>query len=220
MSITQEAARDNESIPAQNALPMEPHRRHPSVRLVAGLRVAFGLVWAVDAVLKWLPGFRDGFGAMLDQAAKAQPGWLRPTFDLWTGLSRWELTALATISAVTETFLALALLSGFARKTVYLLGAGYSLVLWAMGEGFGAPYQSGSTDVGAAIIYAFVFAALLLVDRSGPNAHSLDAYLESRISWWHRIAEVEPDGPWTRRAEHAPDVGAAVLLPVANQSDR
>jgi nitrite reductase (NO-forming) len=209
MSITQEAPHESETIHEQNALPVEPYHRHPSIRLVAGLRVAFGLVWAVDAVLKWLPGFRDGFGAMLDQAAKAQPGWLRPTFHLWTGLSHWELTTLATLSAATETFLALALLSGFARKTVYLLGAGYSLALWAMGEGFGAPYQSGSTDVGAALIYAFVFAALLLMDRSEPNAYSLDAYLETRISWWHRIAEVERHGPWAHRAEHAPEVGAA-----------
>jgi nitrite reductase (NO-forming) len=97
---------------------------------------------------------------------------------------------LATVSAATETLLALALIAGFARKTVYLFGAGYSLVIWAMGEGFGAPYQSGSTDVGAALIYGFVFAALFLMDRSGPNLFSLDAYLETRVSWWHRVAEV------------------------------
>jgi nitrite reductase (NO-forming) len=209
MSITKEAAHDEESTFGGIAPPSEPAHRHPSVRLVAGLRVAFGLVWAVDAVLKWLPGFRDGFGTMLDEAAQAQPGWLRPLFDLWTGLSHWEVTALATVSAATETFLALALISGFARKSVYLLGAGYSLMIWAMGEGFGAPYQSGSTDVGAALIYAFVFAALFLVDRSGPNARSLDAYLEPRVSWWHRIAEVGRHGPRVRGVEQVPEVGAA-----------
>jgi hypothetical protein len=72
---------------------------------------------------------------------------------------------------------------------VYLLGAGYSLLIWVVGEGFGAPYQSGTTDVGAAIIYTFVFACLFLMDRSGPNTYSLDAYLETRVSWWHRVAE-------------------------------
>jgi uncharacterized membrane protein YphA (DoxX/SURF4 family) len=209
MSITQEkTAQDEEPISRRTALPVEPAHRHPSVRWVTALRVAFGLVWAIDALLKWLPGFRDGFGTMLDQAAKAQPGWLRPMFDLWTGLSHWEVTALATVSAATETFLALALISGFARKSVYLLGVGYSLLIWAMGEGFGAPYQSGSTDVGAALIYAFVFAAFFLVDRSGPNANSLDAYLEIRISWWHRVAEVGRQGPRAHTLEHAPEVGA------------
>jgi uncharacterized membrane protein YphA (DoxX/SURF4 family) len=209
MSITKEVAHDEESNFGRTALPLEPAHRHPSVRLAAALRVAFGLVWAVDAILKWLPGFRNSFGTMLDQAAKAQPGWLRPMFDLWTGLSHWEVTALATVSAATETFLALALISGFARKSVYLLGAGYSMVIWAMGEGFGAPYQSGSTDVGAALIYAFVFAALFLVDRSGPNAYSLDAYLETRVSWWHRVAEVGRQASRAHTVEHAPEVGAA-----------
>jgi nitrite reductase (NO-forming) len=209
MSITQETAHDEEFTFGWNALPVEPAHRHPSVRLITTLRVAFGLVWAIDAILKWLPGFRDGFGTMLDQASKAQPGWLRPMFDLWTGLSHWEVTALATISATTETFLALALISGFARKSVYLLGACYSLVIWAMGEGFGAPYQSGSTDVGAAVIYAFVFSALFLMDRSGPNAHSLDAYLETRVSWWHRVAEVGRRGRQAHTVEQAPEVGAA-----------
>jgi nitrite reductase (NO-forming) len=209
MSITQETAQDEESTFERTALRFEPAHRHPSVRLVTALRVAFGLVWAIDALLKWLPGFRDGFGTMLDQAAKAQPGWLRPMFDLWTGLSHWEVTALATVSAATETFLALALISGFARKSVYVLGAGYSLMIWAMGEGFGAPYRSGSTDVGAALIYAFVFAALFLMDRSGPNAHSLDAYLETRVSWWHRVADVGRHWPRAHTVELAPELGAA-----------
>ncbi len=97
---------------------------------------------------------------------------------------------MAYASAITESLLAVALISGFARKSVYIVGVCYSLLIWAVGEGFGAPYQSGSTDVGAAIIYTFVFVALLLMDRQGANDHSLDALLETRISWWHRVAEM------------------------------
>jgi nitrite reductase (NO-forming) len=63
-------------------------------------------------------------------------------------------------------------------------------MIWATAEGFGGPYQSGSTDIGAAIIYSFVFVALLIADRPGPDPYSVDAYLETRISWWSRIAEV------------------------------
>jgi nitrite reductase (NO-forming) len=189
MSITKETAHYVEPTLGRSTHPVGSAHSYPSVRLVAGLRVAFGLVWAIDAVLKWLPGFRDGFGTMLDQAAKAQPGWLRPVFDLWTGIPHGEAMAMAYASAATETFLALALITGFARKSVYLLGAGYSLLIWAVGEGFGAPYHPGSTDVGAAIIYTFVFTAIFLVDRFGPNTYSLDAYLEKQIFWWHRVAE-------------------------------
>jgi nitrite reductase (NO-forming) len=189
MSTIEEPARYGTSARGRIAPGTHPH---PSVRLVAALRTAFGLVWIVDAVLKWLPGFRDGFGTMVNQAANSQPRWLRPLFDLWTGLSHGEATTMAYASAATETFLAFALITGFARRSVYLLGAGYSLMIWVIGEGFGAPYQSGTTDVGAAIIYTFVFAALFLMDRSGPNTYSLDAWLDARISWWHPVAELQP----------------------------
>lgn len=37
-----------------------------------------------------------------------------------------------------------------------------SLVIWSTAEGFGGPYQAGSTDIGAAIIYVLVFACLVL----------------------------------------------------------
>jgi nitrite reductase (NO-forming) len=132
---------------------------------------------------------------MLDDAAKGQPGWLGPWFDLWTDLPKSMTTAMAYGSAITETVLALALAVGFARKSLYLFGAGYSLMIWATAEGFGGPYQSGSTDIGAAIIYSFVFVALLIVDRPGPDPYSVDAYLETRISWWSRIAEVRHSTP-------------------------
>jgi nitrite reductase (NO-forming) len=161
----------------------------PPTRSVAVFRITFALVWLVDATLKWLPGFRSDFSSMLDHAANGQPAWLRPWFDLWTDMPHGMATAMAYGTALTETGIALALLVGFARKSVYLLGAVYSLLIWATAEGFGGPYQSGSTDVGAAIIYTFVFVALLIVDRPGPDPYSVDALLETRISWWSRIAE-------------------------------
>jgi nitrite reductase (NO-forming) len=152
--------------------------------------MAFALVWLIDATLKWLPGFRSGFSSMLDQAADGQPTWLRPWFDLWTDMPHGMATAMAYGTAIVETGIALALLVGFARKSVYVLGAVYSLLIWATAEGFGGPYQSGSTDIGTAIIYTFVFVALLIVDRPGPDPYSVDATLEPRISWWSRVAEV------------------------------
>jgi nitrite reductase (NO-forming) len=101
---------------------------------------------------------------------------------------------MAYATAGTETIIAVGLITGFARKSIYVLGAGYTLLLWATGEGFGGPYQSGSTDIGAAIIYTFVFAALLMMARSGPDPYSIDFHLEQRIPWWYRVAEVSRHG--------------------------
>ena len=112
-------------------------------RAAAALRIAFGVVWAIDASLKWLPAFRETFAAMLTAAAQEQPSWLHPWFALWSGLSPGQATLFAYASATTETLLAVALVTGFARKTVYIGAAGYSLLVWATGEGFGGPYHAG-----------------------------------------------------------------------------
>ena len=155
-------------------------------------------MWAIDAGLKWLPGFRSNFAATLNTAAQGQPSWLRPWFELWTGMSHSEATLLAYGAAVTETAIAIAVLAGFARKTVYLGGAVYSVVIWAAAEGFGGPYQAGATDIGTAIIYTFVFLGLLiLAAQNGPDEYCVDRYLERRVSWWYRIAEVRPAGRTT-----------------------
>ena len=49
----------------------------------------------------------------------------------------------------------------------FLIGLGivFGLLIWGVGEGFGGPYMSGATDIGSAIIYSVVFAALLAVPR-------------------------------------------------------
>ncbi len=39
-----------------------------------------------------------------------------------------------------------------------------SLMIWSIVEGFGGPYGPGSTDVGAAIMYAFIFVAIIIVE--------------------------------------------------------
>ena len=90
-----------------------------------------------------------------------------------------------------ETVIALALLVGFARMSVYLLGGLWSLGIWAVPEGFGNDDRMMSTDIGTGIIYVFVFLALLALDqRSGTRTWSLDAAIERRLGWWRRIAEI------------------------------
>jgi hypothetical protein len=133
----------------------------------------FGLVWAIDATLKWLPGFRSSFGPSLTQAGKGQPGWLHGWFSLWSGLPNWQTTVLAYGTAATETLLAVGLLAGVRRRSFYLFGAVYSLLIWAVPEGFGGPYHAGSTDIGTGIVYAFVFSAVFLGQPVTAKARSV-----------------------------------------------
>ena len=155
------------------------------------LRVTFGVVWLIDAILKWLPGFRTSYMDTIMGEADGQPGWLKPWFRFWIDWQHPHPYVFAYLVAAAETLIAVAIIVGFARKLTYAAAIVFSLLIWATAEGFGGPYTSGASDVGTAIIYALVFAALLtFAYYQGPAPLSVDAYLERRISWWHRVAEV------------------------------
>lgn len=155
------------------------------------LRITFGVIWLIDAVMKWLPGFRSGYASMIKGAAQGQPGWLHPWFSFWMNLQDPHAAFFAYLAAVLETLIAVALIAGFARKVTYISAAVFSLLIWSVAEGFGGPYTSGATDIGTSIIYVVVFAALLALSYyAGPARCSADYYIEQKISWWWKVAEV------------------------------
>ena len=155
------------------------------------LRIAFGVIWGIDAALKWLPGFRSSYMDTIMGQAQGQPGWLKPWFNFWINLQHPQATFFAYLVAVAETLIAAAIIVGFARKLTYLSAIIFSLLIWSTAEGFGGPYTSGSSDIGTAIIYAIVFAGLLAISYyAGPARYSVDYYLEQRYSWWWRLAEL------------------------------
>lgn len=171
------------------------------------LRIGFGVIWAIDAVLKWLPGFRTGYVPMIKMAAQGQPGWLHPWFSFWMSAQDPHGAFFAYFAAVIETLIAVALIAGFARKFTYISAAVFSLLIWSIAEGFGGPYHTGATDIGTSIIYVVVFLALLALSYyAGPARHSVDYYLEKKISWWWKIAEI-------RRPVTGQPAPAAVVVP-------
>jgi uncharacterized membrane protein YphA (DoxX/SURF4 family) len=113
------------------------------IRRVETLRLLFGGVWAIDAYLKWQPGFVHGYAGDVASAAQGQPGWLRPWFRFWRHLVSHDPRLLAYATAVIETVIAFALLLGFARRAVYLGGALWSLGVWIIPEGFGSSFLAG-----------------------------------------------------------------------------
>jgi len=160
------------------------------------LRIAFGVIWLIDAALKWLPGFRATYMSVIMAEAQGQPSWLQPWFHFWIRFQHPDATFMAYLAAVIETLIALALIAGFARKLTYLSAIAFSLLIWGTAEGFGGPYTSGASDIGTAIIYAVVFAGLLVLSYyAGPARYSADYYLEKKISWWWRIAETRRPAP-------------------------
>ena len=162
------------------------------------LRIGFGVIWLIDAVLKWLPGFKAGYMGTIMGIRDGQPSGLRWWFDFWINLQHPAVTFFWALVAAAETLIALALVTGFARKATYLAATAFSLMIWSTAEGFGGPYTSGSSDIGTAVIYAVVFAGLLALSYyAGPARYSADYYLEQKISWWWRLAETRRPVPAT-----------------------
>ena len=91
----------------------------------------------------------------------------------------------------------------------------FAFLIWSVAEGFGGPYSSSSTDMGAAVMYVVVFMGLLALNyEAGPSHFSVDHLIEQRGSWWYRVAEVghrgKPEQPArpqsrTRRWRPEPD---------------
>jgi nitrite reductase (NO-forming) len=158
------------------------------------LRVAFGLIWVADAAFTWTSAFAVHYVGYLHNAAQGQPGWVAGWFDAWIALVTPRAGLFVWGTRIVETLLAAALVLGFGRKTVYLLGALFSLLIWSTAEGFGGPYTVGATNMGAGIVYVLVFIALAVINsRSGPSPYSLDYYIERRWPGWRRVAEWRTD---------------------------
>ncbi len=175
----------NRPTPSSDARPLSSAPRATVI-----VRLLFGVAWAIDAVLKWLPGYRHTFLSQLHSAAGGQPAFLHGWFTFWIGLQSHAPAVFADLTGLAETSLALVLIFGVARRAGYTMGIIYSLLVWSVGEGFGGPYVSGSTDIGAGIIYALLFGALLAFALPASRERlSLDRVLERRWGWWKQLAE-------------------------------
>ncbi len=128
------------------------------------LRILFGLVWAVDAWFKWQPDFTNKFTDYLTGALEGQPAAVQAWIGLWINVVKVDPRIFAYVVALGETAIALGLILGLLSNLTNIGGLLLSVVIWSTAEGFGGPYQPGSTDIGSAIIYALVFAILLFAN--------------------------------------------------------
>jgi thiosulfate dehydrogenase [quinone] large subunit len=134
---------------------------------MAAVRIIFGLIWLVDAGLKWSPTFAGGFVEYVSDEKAGQPAAVKAWLDWWVTLLRHQPHLFAHILAVAETVIAVGLIVGAFTNLICVGGAVLSVAIWSTAEGFGGPYAAGSTDVGTSIIYVVVFAALLISNAGG-----------------------------------------------------
>lgn len=153
------------------------------------IRIVFGAVWLVDGYLKFI-GSPSDYAQMIQSASDGQPAWLQPWFTVWYSLVSSNPALFVYATGAAEFALAFALMFGFMRKFSYIAGIVLSLVIWAVPEGFGGPYGSGSSDIGTGIVYSFVFLLLLVINAAfGPSKYAVDIWIERRLPYWKKLAE-------------------------------
>ncbi len=141
-------------------------------RLWTAARILFGLLWAFDAALKWLPAFHDHFLHQLTSILPGEPPW----FAAYLGFIIVLVGALgprlvATMVALIETLIAAGILAGRGLGLVIPLGLAWSFAVWSTAEAFGGPYTSTGTGVrgnvlGNVLIYMIPFFFLWLATRA------------------------------------------------------
>ncbi len=161
------------------------------VPIRSSLRKLFGLVWGLDAALKFLPQTPFWFSERVVAASIGQPAWLSGWFDFWVQQSSAHAVLDTYAVAALEFALAFALIGGFLRKSAYLGGIALSLLIWTVPEGFGGPYETGTFDIGTGVVYAIALLFLLALEVDPEsNRGTLDAWIERRVASWSRWAEV------------------------------
>lgn len=162
-----------------------------SLSAVTLFRIAFGIVWMIDAVMKFTWLQPSDVIKLAQGAGQGQPTWLQPWYNFWiSSVTSAPTTFLYAIGGF-ELALGIALITGFMRKTAYFVGIMLSLMIWAIAEGFGGPYGLGSKDIGAAIMYAFVFVAIIIMERNAKyGKYSLDSLIKKKVNGWKHLSEL------------------------------
>ena len=168
-------------------------------RAIAFLRIAFGLVWAIAAWLKWQPQFIDSFASQVTSKKGGQPSVIQSWISFWANLVNTNPHLFAYLLASTETAIAVFLIFGFLTNLTCIVGILLSLGIWSVAEGFGGPYKLGdSTDVGTAVPYVLLFAVLIAV--AAGRYYAVDEWLTSRMG---RLGILAAGYPWQWKGKNA-----------------
>ncbi|HTU75136.1 MAG TPA: SCO family protein [Trebonia sp.] len=155
------------------AIRRPPAEIAPAGGLAAGrevLRIGFGLLWVLDALLLTQSGMAAGLPSqVIEPAAVASPGWVQGVVG-WAGTAWAYHPVQAGCAAVwIEAGIGLWLLAARRGTLSRLAGAAslsWGLVVWVFGEAFGGIFAPGlswlSGAPGAALPYAVAGALLVL----------------------------------------------------------
>jgi uncharacterized membrane protein YphA (DoxX/SURF4 family) len=150
-----------------------PSRIERRLHAAAVVRIVFGVVWAIDVVFKWLPGFVHGqtLDDELGAASTSHPPVIHQWIALWHTIGTANPGLFAVLVGIVETVIAVCVLLGAFSNAVFIGGAIYAFGIWSAAEAFGLPWSSGVTDLGPSALYY----------ASAGSTWSVDGWLRPRV---------------------------------------
>jgi nitrite reductase (NO-forming) len=145
----------------------------------AVVRIVFGVIWAIDAIFKFLPGFVHGqtLTDELGSGSKIHTPVIHQWIQLWLNASQTDPAAFAIGTGVVEVVIAVCLLVGAFSNAVFIGSAIWSFGIWSAAEGFHLPWsKSGITDLGPSVGY--IVASLVLFYAVAGATWSVDGRLK------------------------------------------
>ncbi|WNI16521.1 DoxX family protein [Actinacidiphila sp. ITFR-21] len=179
-------------LPGAAPAPATAARTFSRAHGAAAVRIGFGLIWAIDASFKWLPGFIHGqtLGDELGKGETVHTPVLHQWLQMWHSIGTSAPTAFAVGTAVIETLIALGLVLGVFSRAVFIGSAVFSLGIWSSAEAFHLPWtKDGITDLGPSV--AYIFASLALYFAASTAVWSLDPWVRRT---WPRLSSLTSEG--------------------------
>jgi nitrite reductase (NO-forming) len=162
-----------------------------NIILARFMEIIFGVIWILDGSFLLQKNFVTIFTNIILTTGQNQPAFLAGWFSFWSGIILPNAYTFMYMIAFLEFMLAVSLILGLGRKIGYAGGFILSILLWAIPEGFGGPYNSGVAEIGTGIIYAIVFIFLAITSSiHGRNKYTADYYIEKKADKWKYIAEI------------------------------
>ena len=160
----------------------------------AVVRIAFGVIWAIDASFKWLPGFVHGqtLGKELGAGADIQTPIVHQWIQLWHGAAEASPSGFAIGTGIIETVIAICMLLGAFSNALFVGSAAFSFGIWSAAEGFHLPWSKpGITDLGPSV--AYIIASLVMLFAAAGATWSVDGWLRPRMGRFAWLCSPSPD---------------------------
>lgn len=184
--------------------------------IFTSLRIALGLLWGLAAIRFWSPDFASHIQHYHETALSSQPGLLIIWFGIWAGILAGAGGLFIELARILATVIAVCLLAGIARRTVYVLAILLCIPFWTLAEGYLLSGSLSSFGLGSVLIYILLFIVLLYADRLRvPQLRSVDDLLVEGWPGWRWISGVAPrrdDGSVESGGRRAAGALFAVLL--------